>query len=117
MYQEQKGLCVEEVYFSLRFHPGSLIPTEDARSYPSFDVLPTSHEKEGQLCHLLFVNPIVLSELVLQDLLFSEPQRNFLLCTFDAVRAVADITSDIDGVIPADSSRLGLKGVGRSKNR
>jgi len=62
--------------------------------------------------NLLLVDPVVLSALPALDLTLLEPESNFLLGVLDGVGTVADITSDIDGEVTADSTRLGGKRIG-----
>ena len=61
---------------------------------------------------LLLVDPLVQRRLVLLDLVGGEPESNLLLCVFNAVRAVADVASDIDGVVATDGTRGRGKRVG-----
>ena len=58
----------------------------------------------SRYCNLLLVNPIVLSRLPAQNLLWLEPESDFLLCVLDGVGAVADVTSDINGEITTDGT-------------
>lgn len=44
---------------------------------------------------LLFINPVVLSLLVLKHLVLAKPQINFFLRTLDSIGAVADVAADI----------------------
>jgi hypothetical protein len=49
--------------------------------------------------YLLLIDPIVLSGLPLKYLAFLEPEGDLLLSILDAVRAVAYVTANIDGII------------------
>ena len=52
----------------------------------------------------LLIDPVELSLLVALDLLRLKPQGDLLLGAFDTVRAVADISADIDGIITSDGA-------------
>ena len=54
---------------------------------------------------LFLVDPPLLVLFVRHDLLLLEPQVNLLFRAFDTVRAVADVSTDIDGIVPTDSPR------------
>ena len=54
--------------------------------------------------HLFLVDPVVLSRLPLEDLTLLEPESDFLLGVLDAVGTVADVASDIDGVVTTDGT-------------
>jgi hypothetical protein len=65
---------------------------------------------------LLLVNPSFLGALPGDNLLLVEPQSNLLLSTLNAVRAVADITANIDSIVKADSTWCGSKWVGGTED-
>jgi len=67
---------------------------------------------EHRAAHLLLVDPSGLGGLPGDDLLWLEPESNLLLCVLNAVRAVADVPSDIDSVITADRAWGGSQWVG-----
>jgi len=64
----------------------------------------------------LLVDPVELSRLPALDLLRLEPQSNFLLCALDAVGAVADVATDIDGIVTTDSAGGRGKRVGSTED-
>lgn len=68
----------------------------------------------NHLC--LLVNPIELSRLPALNLLRLEPQSNLLLRALYTVGAVADIATDVDGIITSDGPRSRGKGVGGTED-
>lgn len=64
----------------------------------------------------LLVDPIELSILVLDELLWLEPQSNLLLCALNSVRAVADVTANIDGIVTANGTWSRCERVGSTKD-
>jgi len=64
----------------------------------------------------LLVDPVELSRLPALDLLRLEPQSNFFLCALNAVRAVADIAADVDGIVTTDSAGGRGKRVGGTED-
>jgi len=62
--------------------------------------------------NLLLVDPVVLSTLPALDFTLLEPESNFLLGVLNGVGTVANVTSDIDGEISTDGTRLRGKRVG-----
>ena len=64
----------------------------------------------------LLIDPVELSILILLDLVRLEPQRDLLLGTLDTVRAVADVSTDIDGVVTSDGAWVGCKRVGGTED-
>jgi hypothetical protein len=66
--------------------------------------------------HLFLVDPVMLSRLPALNLLGGEPQSNLLLGTFNAIRAVADIATDINGIVTADGTRGGCERVGGAED-
>lgn len=64
----------------------------------------------------LLVDPVELGGLPALDLFWLKPQSNLLLCALNTVRAVADVTANINGVITADSAWGGLERVGGTEN-
>lgn len=60
----------------------------------------------------LLVDPVLLSALPAENLALLEPQSDFLLGALNGVRAVADVTADINGVVTADGARGRGEGVG-----
>jgi hypothetical protein len=65
---------------------------------------------------LFLVDPGLLALLIRMDLLWLEPQSDFLLSALDTVRAVADVATDIDGIVTADCTRGRLQRVGCSED-
>jgi hypothetical protein len=56
-------------------------------------------------CNLwLLIDPVILSRLPGLNLTLLEPESNFLLGVLDAVGTVADVASDIDGVVTTDGT-------------
>jgi hypothetical protein len=55
--------------------------------------------------------------LVRMDLFLLEPQVNLLFRALDAVRAMADVATDIDGIVTTDGPGGRCEGVGDSENR
>jgi len=53
---------------------------------------------------------------VFGELLWLEPQGNFLLSGFDGIGSVADVTPDLNAVVTADGTGLGVLGVGLAKH-
>ena len=53
---------------------------------------------------------------VFGELLWLEPQGNFLLSGFDGIGSVADVTPDLNAVVTADGTGLGVLGVGLTKH-
>ena len=53
---------------------------------------------------------------VFGELLWLEPQGNFLLSGFDGIGSVADVTPDLNAVVAADGTGLGVLGVGLAKH-
>ena len=64
---------------------------------------------------LLLIDPLVLGALPVQHLLGLEPQGDLLLSVLNAVAAVADVTTDINGVVAANGSRGRCQRVGGAK--
>lgn len=62
------------------------------------------------------VDPPFLVLLVRHDLFLLEPQVNLLFSAFDAVRAVADVATDINSIITTDRTRRRCERVGGSEN-
>lgn len=60
----------------------------------------------------LLVDPVELRALVADDLTLLEPESNLGLGALDGVRAVADVSADIDGEVTTDGARGGGQGVG-----
>ena len=58
----------------------------------------------------------MLSGLPALDLLFAEPQSNLLLGTLNTIGSVADIATNIDGVITSDGTWSGGKRVGGTED-
>jgi hypothetical protein len=85
-----------------------------------------SSRMRGQcmLCHiriqaknlLLLVYPAELGTLPLHKLLWLEPQSDLLFRAFNSIRAVADITADIDGKVTTDGARSGGEWVGGTED-
>jgi hypothetical protein len=51
------------------------------------------------------IDPVVLGRLPALDLLRLEPESDLLLGTLDTVGAVADIATNIDGIVSSDGTR------------
>jgi hypothetical protein len=60
----------------------------------------------------LLVDPALLVLLIRHNLLLLEPQVNLLFRALNAVRAVTDVATDIDGIVTADGTRGRCKRVG-----
>jgi hypothetical protein len=63
-----------------------------------------------------FVDPFLLVLLIRHDLLLLEPQVNLLFRALDAVRAVADVATHIDGIVTTDGPGSRCERVGGSEN-
>lgn len=68
----------------------------------------------NRLC--LLVDPVELSGLVALDLLWLEPQSNLLLRALNRVGTVADVATDIDGIVTSDGARGRSKRVGGTED-
>jgi len=69
------------------------------------------------LRHLwLLIDPVELGSLVAVDLIGLEPQSDLLLGVLDAVGTVADVATNINGIITTDGARSGSKRVGGTKD-
>lgn len=69
------------------------------------------------LRHLwLLIDPVELGSLVAVDLVRLEPQSDLLLGVLDAVRTVANIATNIDGIVTSDGTGSGGKRVGGTKD-
>lgn len=66
--------------------------------------------------HLFLVDPIVLGRLPLENITLLEPKSNFLLGVLDTVGTVADVASDIDGIVTTDGTWEGVLWVGGTKD-
>lgn len=64
----------------------------------------------------LLVDPVELGRLPALDFLRLEPQSNLLLCALNTVGAVADIATDVNGVVTADGTGGRGKGVGGTED-
>jgi len=64
---------------------------------------------------LSFVDPSVLDVLVRRDTI-GEPECNLLLSGFNGVRTVADVTTNRECVVTADSTRSGRERVGSTEH-
>jgi hypothetical protein len=64
----------------------------------------------------LFVDPVELALLVGDDLIFPEPQSDLLLGTLDTIRAVADVASNINGIVTTNGAGVRGERVGSSKD-
>ena len=53
---------------------------------------------------------------VFGELLWLKPQGDFLLSGFDGIGSVADVTPDLNAVVAADGTGLGVLGVGLAKH-
>ena len=53
---------------------------------------------------------------VFGELLWLKPEGNFLLSGFDGIGSVADVTPDLNAVVTADGTGLGVLGVGLTKH-
>lgn len=65
---------------------------------------------------LLLVDPAKLGALPLDKLLWLEPQSNLLLGAVDGVRAVADVSADVDGEVTTDGAWGGCEWVGGAED-
>lgn len=64
----------------------------------------------------LFVNPLVLSSLVLDGrVLSTKPKRNLLLCRLNSIRSMTNVTSNINSEITSNSTRLRSQWVSSSQ--
>jgi len=63
-----------------------------------------------------FVDPVELGVLVVDNLIWSEPKINLLLCVLDTVGTVADVAADINGVVTTDRARSRDEGIGSTEN-
>jgi hypothetical protein len=61
---------------------------------------------------LLLVNPVVLSALPRDNLALFEPESNLLLSILNTVRAMTNISANIDTIVSTDSSWGGGEGIG-----
>lgn len=61
--------------------------------------------------NLLLVDPVVLSRLPWNNFALLEPESNLLFSILDAVRAMTDIPSNIDAVVPSYCAGCRSKGV------
>ena len=64
----------------------------------------------------LLVDPVMLGRLPALKLLRLEPQSDLLLGALDSIRAVADVATDINGVVTANGTRVGGKRVGGTED-
>ena len=64
----------------------------------------------------LLVDPVEVGRLPLLNLVGLEPESNLLLRTLDAVGAVADISTNVDGVVTSDGAWVGSERVGGTKD-
>jgi len=53
---------------------------------------------------LFLVDPVVLGRFPLENLTLLEPESDFLLGILDTVGTVADVASDIDGIVTTDGT-------------
>ena len=65
---------------------------------------------------LLLVDPAELGALPLDKLLWLEPQGNLLLSALDGIRAVADVSADVNGEVTTDGAWGGCEWVGGAEN-
>jgi len=76
-------------------------------------VLRSSQDLLSVFHHLwLLIDPVELGRLPALNLFWLEPQSNLLLGTLDTIRAVANVATDIDGIITTNRTRGGLERVG-----
>ena len=64
----------------------------------------------------LLIDPVELGRLVADDIILLEPEADLLLGVLDRVGSMADVSTDIDGVISADGARGRCEGVGGTEN-
>jgi hypothetical protein len=67
-------------------------------------------------CPLFLVDPGLLALLIRMDLLWLEPQSDLLLSALDTIGAMADVATNIDGIVTADGTRGRCKRVGCSED-
>jgi hypothetical protein len=69
------------------------------------------------LNHLwLFIDPVELGRLPRHDLFLGEPESNFFLRTLNTIGTVADVSTDIDSVVPTNGARGGIERVGGTED-
>lgn len=94
------------------FHPGGADRQAAETSTTATQVIPSFTDE-----HLfLLIDPLELGRLVALNLLRLEPQSNLLLGTLDGIGAVADVATDINGIVTTDGAGGGGKRVGGTKN-
>ena len=64
----------------------------------------------------LLVDPVMLSGLPALNFPWLEPQGNLLLCTLDAIGTVADVATDVNGIVTTNGTRGRGKRVGGTKD-
>ena len=70
----------------------------------------------GWSCLRLLIDPVELGALPADNITLGEPEGNLLLGVLDAVRTVADIPANINGIVAAYRAGSGGKGVGGTKD-
>jgi hypothetical protein len=70
----------------------------------------------GKSTSWLFVDPVELRRLPGLNLTFLEPEGNLLLGALDTVGTVADISTNIDGIVTSDGAWGGSKRIGGTKD-
>ncbi len=62
------------------------------------------------------VDPVMLSGLPALDLAFAEPQSNLFLGTLNTIGTVADVATNINGIVTSDGTRGGRKRICGTEN-
>lgn len=64
----------------------------------------------------LLVDPIEVGHLPGHNLVLAEPQSDLFLGTLDTVGTVADVSTDVNGVVTSDGTWVGSERVGSTKD-
>lgn len=83
-----------------------------SKHHPHLRYLSKITDQQSPKSSLVLVDPGLLGGLPGLDLLWLEPESNLLLGVLDRVGAVADVASDIDGVVTTDGAWGGGQWVG-----